>query len=364
MMKSSIGVGIIGASPERGWAARSHIPAIRASGEFDLVAVATSRLESAVLARERFGAESAFTDAASLARHPGVDLVVVTVKVPAHVELVTAALQEGKHVLCEWPLTCIAAEAEDLSAAAGAAGVHNVVGLQARYSPAVARARAMLGTGCLGTVLSATLYSARAKGNAAQVPAWTAYTYDANNGAGLVDVLGGHALDLIQYLLGPIEQIASYTAIRNGEHTVAETGEAIHVTAADHLLVTAKLDSGAVVSLHLHDAEAALPRTRLEIMGSAGDLALVSAAETDPWAAQLQIGQFDLYHARPGEPTWSRVTLDHDELESLPVEVRNVARLYHQLAADIHSGTGHAPDFHTAHQLHQLIELAEPRSSN
>jgi predicted dehydrogenase len=148
--------------------------------------------------------------------------------------------------------------------------VHAVVGLQARFAPAVVRAREMLSEGILGTVRSLSLYSARSKGNTRAVPAWTAYTYDARDGAGLIEVLGGHALDLVQYLVGPIRQLSARTAILSPEHQVAETGELID-------------ESGAVISIHLHDSEAALPRTRLEIMGSAGDLALLSPPETDPW---------------------------------------------------------------------------------
>jgi predicted dehydrogenase len=121
-MSHQIGVGILGANPERGWAARSHIPAINASPHFALAAVATTRAETANAARDRFGARHAFTDALSLARHPDVDLVVVTVKVPAHAELVRAALDAGKHVYCEWPLTRTAAEARALQAAAETAG--------------------------------------------------------------------------------------------------------------------------------------------------------------------------------------------------------------------------------------------------
>jgi predicted dehydrogenase len=363
MTQVPVGVGIIGANPERGWAARAHVPAIQAGGEFRLVAVATTRAESAALARERFGADHAFTDAASLAGHPDVELVVVAVKVPAHVELVSAALRAGKHVWCEWPLTRTAAEAEALSAAAETAGVHHVAGLQARFSPAVAKARAMLTGGRLGTVLSANLYSARAKGNTREVPAWTAYTYDANDRAGLIEVLGGHALDLIQFLVGPVRQLAARTVIRSPAHVVTETGAAIRVTAADHLLATVELDSGAVVSIHLHDAEAAIPRTRLEIMGTQGDLALVSAAETDPWVAQLQVGELNLYHAHPGQPAWQLVPLDDHHFDHLPTDARNVGRLYHQLAADLRDETRHAPDFTAAHRLHQLIELARPSTA-
>jgi predicted dehydrogenase len=221
----------------------------------------------------------------------------------------------------------------------------------------------MIAEGSLGTVLSATLYSSRSKGSALDVPAWTACTYEAASGAGLVEVLGGHALDLVQHLLGPIRDITARTAVRCPDHRVAETGEPISVTAPDQLLAFAELDTGAVVSIHVHDGEAAQPRTRLEITGTAGSLALVSAPETNPWAAQLQIGQLDLHEARPGQATWARVPLDDDDASALPAEAANVARLYRQLAASLREGTRHlregtqqVPGFRDAQALHALIE--------
>jgi predicted dehydrogenase len=357
-MGDRIRVGIVGANPDRGWAARAHIPAIQASRHFTLTAVATSRAESARAARDRFAARHAFTDAASLARHPDVDLVVVTVKVPAHEGLVTAAVDAGKHVYCEWPLSRTSAEAHGLAAAAEKTGVRAIAGLQARFAPAVVRAREIIADGSIGTVLSATLYSSRSKGSTLDVPAWTAYTYDAANGAGLVEVLGGHALDLIQHLLGTVHTISARTAIRSPHHRVAETGEPIPITAPDQLLAIAELATGTVVSVHVHDCEAAHPRTRLEITGTAGNLALVSAPETSPWAAQLQIGRLELHQSRPAEASWTRVPLRSDDASALPVEAANVARLYRQLAADLRDGTQHVPTFRHAHELHTLIEQA------
>lgn len=355
-MTDRIGVGIVGANPDRGWAALAHVPAIAASPDFTVTAVATTRAESARAARERFGARHAFTDAASLARHPDVDLVLVTVKVSAHAELVTAALAAGKHVYCEWPLALDIAQAEALDEAAAKAGVHAVVGLQARFAPAVARARAMIAGGALGTVVSATLYSARGKGSTFDVPAWTAYTYDAAGRAGLVEVLGGHALDLVRHLLGPVRAITARTAIRSPRHRVAETGEPVPVTAPDQLLAIVELDSGALASFHVHDSEAGAPRSRLEITGTAASLALTSAPEAGPWASQLQIGRLDLHEARPGRATWDRVPLEGDRAAAVPVEAANVSRLYRQLAADLRDGTRHAPSFRDACDVHALIE--------
>ncbi len=355
MSDAPIGVGIIGANPDRGWASRAHVPAIKASPDFRLAAVATTRIESARAAQHAFGADHAYTDPAGLAEDPAVDLVIVSVKVTAHDALVGAALAAGKHVWCDWPLSRTAAEAATLAETAEAAGVHHVVGLQARFAPAAVEARKLIERGELGTILSATLYSSRAKGNTMEVPGWTAYTYDRDDGAGLVEVLGGHALDLVQQLLGPVRRLTAATAIRSAHHTIAETGQAIDVTAADHLSATAELDSGALASIHLHDAESALPRTRLEIMGTAGDLALVSAPEANPWAAQLQISDLDLLRAHPGRSDWEQAPLvavdDH-----LPTDARNLSALYAQVADDLRTGARTAPDFHTARRIHELLE--------
>jgi predicted dehydrogenase len=350
-----IGVGIIGANPDRGWASRAHVPAIKASPDFRLAAVATTRIESARAAQHAFGADHAYTDPAALAEDPAVELVIVSVKVAAHDALIGAALAAGKHVWCDWPLSRTAADAAVVAEAAESVGVHHVVGLQARSAPAVAEARRIVERGELGTILSATLYSSRAKGNTTEVPGWTAYTYDRDDRAGLVEVLGGHALDLLQHLLGPVRSLTTTTAIRSRQHTVAETGQTIEVTAADHLSVTAVLDSGALASIHLHDAESALPRTRLEIMGTAGDLALVSAPEANPWAAQLQISGLDLLRAHPGSPDWERVSLSGGD-DQLPTDARNLSALYAQVASDLRTGTRTAPDFHTARRIHELLE--------
>jgi predicted dehydrogenase len=73
----TIKVGIIGANPDRGWAAMAHVPALQASPDFRLTAVCTSRIDSARAAAEKFGAAQAFADPQELSSHPEVDLVVV-----------------------------------------------------------------------------------------------------------------------------------------------------------------------------------------------------------------------------------------------------------------------------------------------
>src|SRR5438128_11905248 len=103
-MTERIRVGIIGANPDRGWAAQAHIPALRSlPDDFEITALSTSRRESAEAARKRFGVPLAFDNTQDLVNHADVDVVAITVKVPRHFELATAALTAGKAVYCQWP---------------------------------------------------------------------------------------------------------------------------------------------------------------------------------------------------------------------------------------------------------------------
>ena len=96
-----IRVGIVGANPSRGFASIAHIPALQALPDFEISAVSTTRQDSADAAARHYGVPLAFSDAEKLARHPDVDLVAVSVKVPDHYVSVMAAIDAGKHVYCE-----------------------------------------------------------------------------------------------------------------------------------------------------------------------------------------------------------------------------------------------------------------------
>ncbi|MDX6513048.1 MAG: hypothetical protein QOE36_2552 [Gaiellaceae bacterium] len=149
--RKRIRVGIIGANPDRGWAAQAHIPALRSlSDDFEITALSTTRRASAEAAGELFGVSAAFDNHQELVNSPAVDVVAVTVKVPYHLELATAALDAGKAVYCEWPLGNGLKEAEALAALAKKQGVLAVAGLQARSAPAVAYVRDLIEQGYVG----------------------------------------------------------------------------------------------------------------------------------------------------------------------------------------------------------------------
>ncbi|HWS63948.1 MAG TPA: Gfo/Idh/MocA family oxidoreductase, partial [Steroidobacteraceae bacterium] len=192
-MERRFRVGIVGLGAKRGWATAAHIPALRAlSDQFEIVGVANTSLASAEAAAAAFGLPRAFESAAALIASPDIDVVVVTVKVPYHREVVTATLQNRKSVYCEWPLGNGLAEALDLARLANDKKVLAVVGTQAIASPEVQFVRKMVADGYVGEVLSSTYIGAGFTWGD-DVSLGEVYAMDSKNGATLLSVIGGHA---------------------------------------------------------------------------------------------------------------------------------------------------------------------------
>src|SRR5438132_8992629 len=204
--ESKLGVGIIGVNPAWGWAATAHIPALRALPNYELRALSATSAEAARAAGEAFGVAAVFSHHEQLVAQPDVDVVAVTVKVPHHRELVSAAIAAGKAVYCEWPLGRDVDEARTMAALAAEQGVRTVVGLQARQAPATEFVLQLLRDGYVGEVLSTTMVGVSIAGDALVQP--NAYMLDKTNGANLLTVALGHSLDLLNYVLGEFANLS------------------------------------------------------------------------------------------------------------------------------------------------------------
>src|SRR2546423_3777977 len=154
---ATLGVGILGVSPVRGWAATAHIPALRALPNYEIRALSAHNAESARAAGEVFGVSAVYSDHEQLVAQPDIDVVAVTVKAPNHRELVSAALAAGKAVYCEWPLGRDLEDARAMAVLAAERGVRTVVGLQARQAPAIEYVQELLSDGYVGEGLSTTM---------------------------------------------------------------------------------------------------------------------------------------------------------------------------------------------------------------
>ena len=353
-------VGIVGLQPGRSWAARAHIPALRAlSGTFEIVGVANTSKASAEKAAAETGLPRAFADVAELIAAPEVDIVTVAVKVPHHLEIVKAAISAGKHVYCEWPLGNGLAEAEEMAALAQAKGILGVVGTQARVAPEIEYLRHLIADGFVGEVLSTTLV---ARGGAflgeGVIPDKKTYAYllDRTNGATVLTIPAGHTLAALRDVLGEIAEVSAVLATRRTSARVADTSATLSVSAPDQVLVSGVLASGAPVSIHYRGGAARAGDGLLwEINGTEGDIRVSGPS------GHAQMVQLSIKGARGEEKKFRPLEVPASYRAGWPqdVEPGNVARVYARMALDLRDGTRTAPSFEDAVALHRVIAAIE-----
>src|SRR5207237_2801154 len=136
-----------------------------------------------------------------MTRDERIDVITIAVKVPAHRELVLAALDAGKAVYCEAPLGRSIVETEEMATAAGS--LHTAIGLQGRLNPAVRRAAELVSSGSIGRPLNARIVSTNV-GIGPEMPSSYDFYNKTSSGANTLTISGGHTLDLVEAILGAI----------------------------------------------------------------------------------------------------------------------------------------------------------------
>jgi predicted dehydrogenase len=344
MTQKEIRIGIVGANADVSWAKLSHVPAIKGLPGARLAAVATRNEHSARQAAEAFGADSWFSDPFAMVRDDQVDVVTIAVNVPAHRDLVLAALDAGKAVYCEAPLGRSVSEAEEMAYATRSQ--HTAIGLQGRLNPSVRRAAQLISSGKIGRPLSARIVCSTV-GFGPEMHFAHDFYNKASSGANLLTINGGHTLDVVEAVLGPIVEVDARTEILWPIVKLIETREERPRETADYAGVLGKTHSGAVFTVDLSAGVAPKnARSTFEVRGSEGWLSLTS---NHPYS--FQAGDLEL-------------TSSHAFAIPEPAAVSggfmgaaiNVGEVYAQLCRDIRAGSYDTPGFEHALHNARLIE--------
>ena len=146
-----IGHGFMGAAHSQGWRTAPHVFDLPAEAE---MAVIVGRNADAMAdAAAKWGWAESATDWREVIARDDIDLVDIVTPGDSHAEIAIAALEAGKHVLCEKPLANTVAEAEamaDAAARAAARGIRAMVGFTYRRVPAVTFLRDLIAQGAVG----------------------------------------------------------------------------------------------------------------------------------------------------------------------------------------------------------------------
>ena len=354
-----LGVGIVGLTPGRSWAARAHVPALQALPDFELVGVASSSPATAAAAAQALGIPRSYASVQELVRDPSVDIVAVTVKVPHHREIVDAALDAGKSVYCEWPLGIGLADAEAMADTAARRGLRTAIGLQARSSPTIRYVRDLVRSGFVGEVLSTTMVGSSGSMGASE-PEHLAYLNDRANGANVLTIPFGHAIDALCWVLGEFRAVSATLATRRTTYVVTETRETRTRDIADQVIVSGTLVGGVAVAAHYRGGSSRATNFRWEINGADGDLEITAPS------GQAQATQLTLRGGRGASHDMQLMPIPVD-YRATPAELSgpavNVAEAYVRFAQGP-AAADQIPDFDDAVRLHRLIDAIESSAAS
>jgi predicted dehydrogenase len=355
-MADKVRLGLIGASVKGTWSSRSHLPAVQASSDVELIAVCTTRADSAEAARQAYGARLAFDDYREMVASPQIDAVAVVVRVPSHYEPTKAALEAGKHVYCEWPLGRTTAEAVELAALAAARGLVTAIGLQARVNPAVMYMKEVVETGYVGEMMA--VHVSMIRDGVLSRPSHRTWQRDAELGANTLTIANGHTIDAMRFVTGDFSRLSAVVGTQAKQWLDTGSNTLLDVTAPDNILISGRLANGSVISSHVGHIPFAGSGYRMEIYGRDGTL--VATGEDSP-----QLSTVSLQGAKGSNMLEPIAVPDRFNFvaSGTPLgEAFNVGQMYTLFARAIRGGKSDLPDFATAVELHRLVDAIKNAS--
>lgn len=199
---NQVGFGIIGG----GMVGPYHAEAIRMIPEAKLVAVATSQKDTARRFAEKVQVDSWYADYRELLKRDDIQVVNICTPPYLHEEMVLAAAEAGKHVLVEKPIAINLRQADTMIDACRRAGVKLGVIFQYRFSEAAQKLKKALEASLLGRLFLGDVYVKWFRtGEYYRSASWRGLWSKEGGGALINQSI--HAIDLLQWFLGPVEWV-------------------------------------------------------------------------------------------------------------------------------------------------------------
>ena len=297
--EKTIGIGIIGA----GFARTTQIPGFKHCEGARIVAIASAHREHAEEVAHEFDIPHVEDDWRGVIDRDDVDLVSIVTPVVTHCEMTLAALDRGKHVLCEKPMAMNAEEARRMKERAQEAGLLTLIDHELRFLPGRLKMRELLQAGEIGKIKHVKL-TFRSDSRADVTRPWNWWS-DIKQGGGTLGAIGSHVMDGFRWLLSTeVSDVVCNLATHVRERRDA-AGTSREVTTDDEANLLLRFADGGLtdaatgnVSMSL--VEAGKPEHLLEIFGSDG---------------ALRIGEVgDLWRSKVGAGEWQAVQVDREEL--------------------------------------------------
>ncbi len=294
----SIGIGIIGT----GFARRVQIPAFLACDNVRIASVASGSIENAKATADEFGIEHFTNEWRETVRRDDIDLVCISTPPNLHLEMTLAAIESGKHVLCEKPMAMNVDEARQMTDAAKKAGVLALIDHELRFQPGRQKAFEMLREGAIGKIRHAK-YNFQAPLRGDPKVGWNWWS-DESQGGGALGAITSHIVDSFNWFLGTEISTVFCQLQTHIKKRSDSSGVARPVTSDDESLLVLRFqddemtsDATGLVSVSMTEYPAY--KNRIEFYGTEGAMAVGPLGE--------------VFVAKAGENDWSEIRVEMGE---------------------------------------------------
>jgi len=285
----TIRVGVIGT----GFGAAVHIPALKYLPDIELAAVCSRRAERARAVADQHAIPTFVTDFRELVRDPQIDAVVIATPPFLHHQMAVAALEAGKHVLCEKPMARNLAETRDMVKMAHDAGVAAMVNHEFRFLPARARVKELIDEGYIGEPQAATITVFRSSLADPQGRPF-GWLMEHDKAGGMLGATGSHHIDALRWWFGEVKAVSGATATMVKRRRLPHSSAMATVDADDNFAFVLRFVSGALATVHVTTTAPTDLDDEIVLSGSEGLLTvrsgrLIGARRRDGLAAELPI---------------------------------------------------------------------------
>lgn len=241
-----------------GFGCVTHVRALTEAG-FDVVALVGRDPVKTADRAAMFGIPTSLTSVEDALALEGVEAVTVATPPHTHAAITLAAIEAGKHVICEKPFARDAAEGKKMLNAAQEAGIVHLLGCEFRWDAGQATLARAVSAGEVGEprLVTVLLHVPLLADTSDEVPPWWA---DASQGGGWLGAHGSQIIDQLRVTLGEFDSVSASLP------HVAERD----MTAEDAFVVHFRMRSGAVGTLQSTSGDRGPPVVMTRVVGSSG----------------------------------------------------------------------------------------------
>lgn len=347
MTEGKLRIGIVGV----GFGTTVHVPGFVSEGA-EVVAICSRTKERVENAARELDIPNVFTDYRDMLKMDDLDAVTVVTPPSSHHEISMAALDAGKHVLCEKPFAMDQIQGEQMLAKAEATGLTAMIAHEFRFAPGRAYVKELLGQGYVGDLrmIHVTLFRGGTTQPQTRSLAWGS---DAAQGGGFLGALGSHYIDCLRDWVGEVKSVCGATFAHDTERVDTNSGQTVATDADDAFSFILRFENGAWASMSANSVAPFGPGALIQIYGSEGVLQTPQPGFNPPPDGKV-------FGARFGDSA----SIDELEMPSYfrPFEDSRDERLMafrimvRRFMTGIAEGTSPSPNFYDGYRCQQILD--------